>query len=84
MKINVDASFQYETLLGANGAVAQDDRGDSIAAANWYIPIVTGVYSAELMAIRNALYLAANIGCNNVVLESDSSFVVDSMNQIQE
>nr|XP_020186036.1 uncharacterized protein LOC109771748 [Aegilops tauschii subsp. strangulata] len=82
VKINVDASFQYETLSGASGAVARDDQGVFIAAANWYIPVVTGVDSAELMAIRNGLCLAANIGCNMIELESDSSFVVDSMNQI--
>lgn len=36
MKINIDASFQYETLSGARGVVARDDRGDFIAAASWF------------------------------------------------
>ena len=38
VKINVDASFQYETLSGACGAVTRDERCDSITAAGWFLP----------------------------------------------
>ena len=84
VKINVDASFQYETLSGACGAVAWDDRGDFIAAASWFVPNISGVDSAELTAIRNGMYLATHIGCNNIETEPDCSFAVDSLNQVDD
>ena len=84
VKINVDASFQYETLSGACGAVARDYRGDFIAAASWFVPNISGVDSAELTAIRNGIYLATHIGCNNIEIESDCSFAVDSLNQVDD
>lgn len=54
-------------------------RGDFIATTNWFVPHVRDVDSAELIAIRNGLYLAAHIGSNKVEVESDYLFVVDSV-----
>jgi ribonuclease HI len=81
VKINVDAAFQAETLSGATGAIARDGRGNFIAAATWFVPHVVGVDSAEMTAIRNGLYLAERIGCNKVIIESDSSFVAEAVQQ---
>lgn len=69
VKINVDVSFHGETLLGACGAVARDDRGDFIAAANCLLPHVHDVDSVEIIVI--CLFLATNLGCNTVEIESD-------------
>nr|XP_020176446.1 uncharacterized protein LOC109762044 [Aegilops tauschii subsp. strangulata] len=79
VKVNVDAAFQADSLSGATGAVARDHRGNFIAAATWYLPQVLSVDAAETVAIRNGLYLAGRIGCNKVQVESDSSFVVESV-----
>ena len=57
MEVKVDSTFHADTLLGASGAVVRDDKGDFIAAASWFIPHVRDVDSAELMAIRNGIYL---------------------------
>ena len=76
IKINVDAAFQPETLSGATGAVARDCQGKLIAAANWFLPHINSVDSAETVAIHNGLYLADRIGCNKVHIESDNSFMV--------
>ena len=51
VKINVDASFCAENLYGATSVVARDDRGDFIAAANWFIPHVSNVDAAEIIAV---------------------------------
>ena len=62
-------------------AVARDDKGEYIAAASWFISHVSSVDSAELVAIRYGLILAANIRCHSIILESDSSNAVEIINQ---
>jgi hypothetical protein len=84
VKINVDALFHAETLSGACGAIVRDDHGDFIAAATWFLPHVRDVDSAELIAIRNGMFLTANLCCNKVEIESDCSFVVDSVKLMDE
>ncbi|KAM3332208.1 hypothetical protein ACQJBY_027798 [Aegilops geniculata] len=81
VKINVDAAFSSENMTGATGAVARDDRGEFIAATSWFISHVTSAESAEVVAIRNGMLLAANVGCNSLILESDSTNAVDIINQ---
>lgn len=81
VKINVDASFHVGTLSGATGSVARDDHGEFIAAATWYLPHISTVDSAKITAIRNGFMLAANIGCNRLIIESNSTFAVEGVNQ---
>ena len=57
VKVNVDAAFHPDTQLGAIGAIARDDKGNFLAAANWFLPHVNNVDCAELSAIHNGLYL---------------------------
>ena len=66
-------------MSGATGAIAHDSQGKFIAAATWYIPQVSTVDSAETAAIHDGLYLAGKIRCNKVLIESDNSFVVESV-----
>lgn len=81
VKINVDASFYDDTLTGATGAIARDEHGEFIAASTWYLPHISDVDSAEIIAIRNGLLLAANVGCSRVFIESDISFAVEAVVQ---
>ena len=81
VKINVDASFCAENLSGATGAVARDDKGDFIASANWFIPHVSNVDAAEIIAVRNGMILSERIGCNSLIIESDSTVAVEAFNQ---
>ena len=77
----MDASFSLENGDGATGAIAPDDRGNFIGAATWLLPDVTSVDSAEIYAIRNGMYLAGQIGCSSVQVESDCSLAVDAINR---
>jgi hypothetical protein len=79
IKISVDAFFNLENVDGSTGAAARHNRGNYIAAATWFLPYVSTIDSAELVAIRNGLFLATQLGCSNLILESDCSFVVDYM-----
>ena len=82
VKVNVDASFYVDTLSGACSVVIRDERGDFLAAEIWFVPHIRDVDSAELMAIRNGIYLLANLGCNNEEIESDCSFAVETIQQM--
>ena len=77
----MDTAFDHDTQSGATGAVARNDKGNFLAAANWFLPHVNNVDCAELSAIRNGLYLAANVGGNRVIVESGSAFAVQTLNQ---
>jgi len=76
-KINVDFSFSTETLSEATRLVARDDHGNFIAATSWFVPHVSAVDSVGILAMRNGLYLAATIGCDKLIIESDNSFAID-------
>ncbi|KAE8820088.1 Bidirectional sugar transporter SWEET14 [Hordeum vulgare] len=66
-------------LQGASGAVVQDDKGNVIAVANLFISHVRDDDAAELFPIRNNIYLISSIGCTKAEVESDCSFVMESM-----
>ena len=70
-QINVDASFYVDLLSRATDVVARDEKGQLISAATWFLPHIASASSAEIVAIRNGLYLAANIGCSKVEVESN-------------
>lgn len=80
IKINVDASFSVEQIMGGTGAVARDGHGEFVVATSWFIPHVPSVEMAEILAIRNGYYLAAKIGCRSLIFESDSAVAVEALN----
>jgi hypothetical protein len=43
------------------------------------ISSVAGWMMAEAYAIREGLYLAQHIGCNNFIIQSDNTLVIDIM-----
>lgn len=79
VKLNVDAAFNQDLLLGAAGAVLRDPSGNFIAAANWKIDMCADALSAEAMALRWCLSLAQTVGCNKLIINSDNLEVVETM-----
>ncbi|KAI5004855.1 hypothetical protein ZWY2020_032098 [Hordeum vulgare] len=71
IKVNVDASLHEETFRGACGVVTSNDHGKFLGAATQALPHVSSAGSTELLAIRSGLYLEANLGCANIIIESD-------------
>ncbi|KAE8803819.1 Bidirectional sugar transporter SWEET14 [Hordeum vulgare] len=84
VKVNIDASFRADTLSKASGAVVRDDKRNFIAAASWFIPPVRDVDLAELMAIRNGIYVLSIIGCTKVEVESDCLFAVETLQSMDD
>ena len=76
LKIIIDATFQDETLSGAMGAAARGGRGNFISAAIQFLPHVGSAGPAEMTTIRNGLFLAARIYCNNLLIDSNYNFVL--------
>jgi ribonuclease HI len=78
LKVNVDGSFHLEEREGAAGAVIRDYEGKFIAASSIFLTNISSAGVAEAMAMREGLALANRLGCNNVIMESDSLETVDA------
>jgi ribonuclease HI len=72
IKLNVDASFHVDRKAGATTAVLRDHQGRFVAAAGKFIPHVTSIAMAEVMAMKDGLNFANQIGCSRIEVESDS------------
>jgi hypothetical protein len=80
IKLNVDASFHNDSEMGAVGAVLRDFQGQFVAASAKVLTNVESVLMAEAHAMKDGLALAATIGCNNIIAESDSTDVIQACN----
>ena len=58
--------------------------GDFVGATTWFLPHVITVDSTEFIAVQNGMFLAANMGCNSIEIESDCSFAVNSVQLMDE
>jgi ribonuclease HI len=72
IKLNVDASFYVDRKEGATAAVLRDFQGRFLAAAGRFIPHVNSAAMAEVMAMKDGLNLANQLGCSRIEAESDS------------
>jgi ribonuclease HI len=78
LKVNVDGSFHLEEREGAAAAVIRDCEGKFIAASSVFLTNISSAATAEAMAMREGLALANRLGCNNIIMESDSKETVDA------
>jgi ribonuclease HI len=77
-KLNIDAAYYDESNSEATGAILRDFEGNFVDASVKYIPHVSSAPMAEAYAMEEGLALAASVGCNRIVAESDSSEVVQA------
>ncbi|XP_047079767.1 uncharacterized protein LOC124690424 [Lolium rigidum] len=78
IKVNVDGSFYLEEYAGSVAAVLRDTFGNFVAASTIYMPTVASASMTEALAMREGLALANRLGYNNVLMESDSTDVVEA------
>jgi ribonuclease HI len=81
VKINVDASFDADQLMGTTGAVIRDCNGNFIAANNTKLEFAQDVLSAEAHAMKQGLLLAQVVGCNRIIISSDNRDAVEIMQE---
>jgi ribonuclease HI len=63
---------------GSVGAVIRDHNRKFIAASTLYLPHVAPAAATEAMAMREGLALATRLGCNDVIMESDSMETIEA------
>jgi ribonuclease HI len=79
IKLNVDAAFSANYFTGATGAVLRDEQGMFIAGSCCGIPCIADAATAEARALRDGLLLAGQVGCNNLIVNSDCMDVIETM-----
>jgi ribonuclease HI len=83
LKVNMDGSFHPEEHEGAAGAVIRDCEGKFIATSYVFLTNISSAGTAEAMAMREGLALANRLGCNNIIMESDSVETVDACTGVE-
>jgi hypothetical protein len=73
VKVNSDGAFATGSCQGSGGVAIRDENGALIAAAARWFDDVADALMAEALAAKEGLELAAEVGCDNVILEVDSS-----------
>jgi ribonuclease HI len=79
--LNVDASYNSDRGIGSTGAIIRDSSGSFIAASSCFIEHVVDASMAEVIALREGLLLAQQIGCSQLMIQSDCLEVVETMKQ---
>ena len=81
VKLNIDASFEYEGSTASIGAILRDDVGDFIAAEVFYMGKTIDTYTSEAMAMKKGLQLADSLGIHKLLVHTDCAELVKEINQ---
>lgn len=79
LKINFDGAFLKTQKKGAWGFIVRDHTGASVVAGAGRINVVHDALSAESQACLAALYVAIDHGLSQIILETDSTTLVDAL-----
>lgn len=71
-KINCDGAFVKETRKGGWGCVIKDHNGEFLEASAGRLEHVSSALQAEAAACKKGLELAARLGMQQVILETDA------------
>jgi ribonuclease HI len=70
-KVNADGSYLASSSIGGCGVVLQDRHGEFSVGVCHFLTSVMDPEQAELMACKQAVVLAKDMGVDRIVLESD-------------
>jgi ribonuclease HI len=70
-KVNADGSYLASSNIGGCGVVLRDHHGEFSAGVCRFLTSVMDPEQAELMACKQAVVLAKDMGVDRIVLESD-------------
>jgi ribonuclease HI len=82
-KMNVDAFF-FQVGSGAAAAVIRNYKGEAVAGGSWLLNNVYDASTAETIALQKGLIMLENIGCNGVIMESDSLELIQACTDVNE
>jgi hypothetical protein len=72
-KVNTDAAFDPASGAGSVGVVIRDEQGQVIVGAARWFDLVPDVLTTEALAANEGLELTLEMGCDQVILETDCS-----------
>jgi ribonuclease HI len=78
LKVNVDGSFHSDYHAGSTGAIMRDCEGKFVAASSTFLANIDSAVTAEAYAMREGLKLSSEMGCNNIIMESDSLETIEA------
>ena len=79
LKINVDGAYQAESRKGAWGFIIRDHDGSTVLAGAGNLGVVHDALLAETWACKQALDAAAYFGISQILIETDSSQLKESL-----
>jgi hypothetical protein len=79
LKINFDGAYSPREKKGAWGFIVRDHRGTVVMAGAGRINVLHDVLSAEAQACIAALYATIDQGISHILLETDSSILVEAL-----
>lgn len=72
LKINIDGAVRESSKSGGWGFTIQNDQGALLAAGAGNLEHVANPLHAEALALQQAIIIAAQMGCQTVMFETDS------------
>ncbi|KAM1064420.1 hypothetical protein ACFX2A_029064 [Malus domestica] len=66
VRVNVDEATKMQAQVGGAGAVIRDSQGAFVAAPTCFLSNVSLALHAELLAIKNGMELAQQLGYQRV------------------
>ena len=79
LKINMDGAYSQREKKGAWGFIVRDHRGAVVMAGAGRINMLHDALSAEAQACLAALYATIDKGISQILLETDSSIIVEAL-----
>lgn len=72
VKVNVDASFNQDTLQGATGVIVRDDQGQVMSISIRWFENFPDVTTAEAFACRDGADMVCKLNQAKVIMETDN------------
>ncbi|GMJ05563.1 hypothetical protein HRI_004225500 [Hibiscus trionum] len=80
VKVNVDTAFNSDSSLAVSGVVVRDSEGLVLGSCIRLRDGLTTAFAAEAQAVIDGLKFVSDLGCMQVLLESDSRSVIGRIN----
>lgn len=81
--MNVDAAY-FEDGSGAATAILRNSKGEAVAGHSWILKNLLNSTTSEAVALQRGLSMVQDLGCTDVIMESDSLELIQSCNGIIE
>ncbi|XP_062020668.1 uncharacterized protein LOC133737053 [Rosa rugosa] len=83
LKLNTDAAIDYKKKKAGLGMVVRDGEGKLKCAGHKVLPGNPSIVAIEALAVYHGLLLCREAGFQKLVVESDSTIVIDALNKTE-